>query len=120
MGHRSYRIPKITGRTNQYGDIPPPSPVDLGTARLKCLSVAVGESKDIIQTVPEQKAIEGLFGVEQILTWKTAAVKRLDELELTHSIGEALAFFDPHTFWFYRPLVKVVYWAGQDRRVAGA
>src|SRR5438874_1654292 len=31
-----------------------------------------------------------------------------------HSIGEALAFFDPHTFWFYRPLVKVVYWAGQD------
>jgi hypothetical protein len=31
-----------------------------------------------------------------------------------HSTGEALAFFDPHTFWFYRPLVKVVYWAGQD------
>lgn len=23
------------------------------------------------------------------------------------------AFFDPHTEWFYRPMVKLVYWAGQ-------
>jgi hypothetical protein len=28
--------------------------------------------------------------------------------------GEVAAFFDPHTFWFYRPLVKVYYWLGQS------
>jgi 4-amino-4-deoxy-L-arabinose transferase-like glycosyltransferase len=29
------------------------------------------------------------------------------------SIGEVAGFFDPGTFWFYRPMVKVVYWLGQ-------
>lgn len=30
-----------------------------------------------------------------------------------HTAGEVLGFFDPNTEWFYRPLVKLVYWAGQ-------
>jgi 4-amino-4-deoxy-L-arabinose transferase-like glycosyltransferase len=30
------------------------------------------------------------------------------------SIGEVAGFFDPGTFWFYRPIVKVVYWLGQS------
>jgi 4-amino-4-deoxy-L-arabinose transferase-like glycosyltransferase len=30
------------------------------------------------------------------------------------SIGEVAGFFDPGTFWFYRPMVKVVYWLGQS------
>jgi hypothetical protein len=36
-------------------------------------------------------------------------------LSWTHagSLNEVLGFFDPHTEWFYRPLVKLVYWAGQ-------
>ncbi|HET9495402.1 MAG TPA: glycosyltransferase family 39 protein [Chloroflexia bacterium] len=28
--------------------------------------------------------------------------------------GDVAAFFDPNTFWFYRPLLKVYYWAGQS------
>lgn len=31
----------------------------------------------------------------------------------THSAGDVAAFFDPNTPWFYRPIVKLVYWAGQ-------
>ncbi len=31
-----------------------------------------------------------------------------------HSLRGVLDFFDPNTFWFYRPLVKVYYWAGQS------
>jgi hypothetical protein len=46
------------------------------------LPLAVGESKQINQPVEAQKAIEGLFGVEQVLNWRTAAVKRLDDLKL--------------------------------------
>jgi hypothetical protein len=46
------------------------------------LPLAVGESKQINQQVEAQKAIEGLFGVEQVLNWRTAAVKRLDDLKL--------------------------------------
>jgi hypothetical protein len=30
------------------------------------------------------------------------------------SVGEVAGFFDPGTFWFYRPMVKVVYWLGQS------
>ncbi len=30
-----------------------------------------------------------------------------------HSLSAVPAFFDPHANWFYRPLVKLVYWAGQ-------
>jgi 4-amino-4-deoxy-L-arabinose transferase-like glycosyltransferase len=30
------------------------------------------------------------------------------------SPGGVAAFFDPNTFWFYRPLVKVVYWLSQS------
>jgi hypothetical protein len=48
------------------------------------LPLAVGESKEINEAVQEQKTIEGLFGVEQVLTWKTAAVKRLDDLRLMY------------------------------------
>src|SRR5207248_2814888 len=57
-----------------------PSFVELTVADLP---LAAGDSKEIAnQPVPEQKAIEGLFGVEQVLNWKTAAVKRLDQLQL--------------------------------------
>lgn len=31
-----------------------------------------------------------------------------------HSASEVASFFDPNTFWFYRPLVKVFYWVGQS------
>jgi hypothetical protein len=31
----------------------------------------------------------------------------------THSFIDVLGFFDPNTFWFYRPLVKTAYWVGQ-------
>jgi 4-amino-4-deoxy-L-arabinose transferase-like glycosyltransferase len=36
-------------------------------------------------------------------------------LSWTHNIAlsDVGGFFDPQTFWFYRPLVKVFYWAGQ-------
>lgn len=36
-------------------------------------------------------------------------------LSWTHvrSLNEVPGFFDPSTEWFYRPLVKLVYWAGQ-------
>jgi 4-amino-4-deoxy-L-arabinose transferase-like glycosyltransferase len=36
-------------------------------------------------------------------------------LDWTHvsSLGDVAGFFDPNTFWFYRPLLKVYYWAGQ-------
>ena len=33
----------------------------------------------------EQVAYEGLFGVEEILTWRTAPVKRIDVVELDYS-----------------------------------
>ena len=32
----------------------------------------------------------------------------------THSIAEVAGFFDPNVEWFYRPLVKLFYWAGQS------
>jgi hypothetical protein len=48
------------------------------------LPLAVGESKEVSQPVDPQRAIEGLFGIEQILNWRTAAVKRLDELQLMY------------------------------------
>ncbi|HEX9987599.1 MAG TPA: glycosyltransferase family 39 protein [Chloroflexia bacterium] len=38
-----------------------------------------------------------------LLTWTRVA-----------SVGEVAGFFDPGTFWFYRPMVKVVYWLGQS------
>ncbi|HYP40372.1 MAG TPA: glycosyltransferase family 39 protein [Chloroflexia bacterium] len=38
-----------------------------------------------------------------LLTWTRVA-----------SISEVAEFFDPNTFWFYRPMVKVVYWLGQS------
>jgi hypothetical protein len=47
------------------------------------LPLAAGESasfKDI--PVLSQKAIEGLYGVEQVLTWRTGPVKRIDALSL--------------------------------------
>ncbi|MFL5732050.1 MAG: glycosyltransferase family 39 protein [Chloroflexia bacterium] len=31
----------------------------------------------------------------------------------SHSLSAIPSFFDPNTFWFYRPIVKLVYWAGQ-------
>lgn len=36
-------------------------------------------------------------------------------LAWTHpdSVRHVLDFFDPNTFWFYRPLVKLYYWLGQ-------
>jgi hypothetical protein len=33
----------------------------------------------------DQLAIDGIFGVEQVLTWRTAPVKRLDQLELYYA-----------------------------------
>lgn len=30
------------------------------------------------------------------------------------SPGKVWTFFDPSDFWFYRPLVKAIYWAGQN------
>ncbi|MEO8287771.1 MAG: hypothetical protein ABI670_15190 [Chloroflexota bacterium] len=37
-------------------------------------------------------------------------------LDWTHevSLSGVGGFFDPNTFWFYRPLVKVYYWLGQS------
>ncbi len=32
----------------------------------------------------------------------------------THSINEVAGFFDPNVEWFYRPFVKLFYWAGQS------
>lgn len=50
------------------------------------LPLAVGESKAVPpQLVDSQRAIEGLFGVEQVLNWRTAAVKRLDDLQLIYN-----------------------------------
>lgn len=34
---------------------------------------------------PQQIAFEGLFGVEELLTWRTAPVKRIDVIELDYS-----------------------------------
>lgn len=31
----------------------------------------------------------------------------------SHSLGALPGFFDPQTFWFYRPFVKLFYWLGQ-------
>ena len=31
-----------------------------------------------------------------------------------HSLAEVFAFFDPHTWWFYRPIIKVIYWLSQS------
>jgi hypothetical protein len=60
------------------------------------LPLAVGESKDVNQTVDSQRAIEGLFGVEQSLNWRTAAVKRLDDLQLMyHSSRTAVRALKP-------------------------
>src|SRR5437870_9915252 len=30
-----------------------------------------------------------------------------------NSLTDLPGFFDPHTFWFYRPMVKLFYWAVQ-------
>lgn len=30
-----------------------------------------------------------------------------------HSLNEVAGFFDPNVAWFYRPVVKLLYWAGQ-------
>jgi hypothetical protein len=55
------------------------------------LPLAVGESKPIDEPVQEQRAIEGLFGVEQVLNWRTAAVKRLDDLQLRYPSSRTAA-----------------------------
>jgi hypothetical protein len=58
---------------------------------LDALPLAVGDSKPVQTQVQEQKAIEGLFGVEQVLNWKTAAVKRLDDLRLMYPSSRTAA-----------------------------
>jgi hypothetical protein len=55
------------------------------------LPLAVGDAAPIDAPVQETKAIEGLFGVEQILTWRTAAVKRLDDLKLMYPSSRTAA-----------------------------
>src|SRR5262249_41168593 len=67
------------------------------------LPLAVGESIPFPDTtVGQQKAIEGLFGVEQVLTWRTAAVKRLDDLKLMYpSSRTAARTLKPPSF--YKP-----------------
>jgi hypothetical protein len=55
------------------------------------LPLAVGESKPVEVQVQEQLAIEGLYGVEQVLNWKTAAVKRLDDLRLMYPSSRTAA-----------------------------
>src|SRR5260370_12717736 len=63
------------------------------------LPLAVGESKEVKpKAVPEQRAIEGLFGVEQVLTWKTAAVKRLEELQLMYMSSRTIRELKPPGF----------------------
>jgi hypothetical protein len=51
--------------------------------------MGVGE-KHVIkdELVPEHVIVQGLFGVEQVLTWRTAPVKRIDRME----IGDRAAF----------------------------
>jgi hypothetical protein len=58
----------------------------------------VGESKQVERPVSEQKAIEGLFGVEQVLNWKTAAVKRLDDLQLMYMSSRTVRELKPPRF----------------------
>jgi hypothetical protein len=46
------------------------------------LPMAANETAEIARTpVPDSATIQGLFGVEQVLTWTTAPVKRVDRLE---------------------------------------
>jgi hypothetical protein len=68
------------------------------------LPLAVGESKAINEPVPEQNAIDGLFGAEQILDWRTAAVKRLDVLQLMYpSSRTAAKMLKPPRFLAEKP-----------------
>jgi hypothetical protein len=47
------------------------------------LPLSVGESAEIKeQNLDSSLSIRGLYGVEQILTWKTGPIKRIDALEL--------------------------------------
>ncbi|HLJ92409.1 MAG TPA: hypothetical protein VKU02_04370 [Gemmataceae bacterium] len=63
------------------------------------LPLTAGESKEIKpKPVSEQKAIAGLFGVEQVLNWKTAAVKRLDELQLMYMSSRTIRELKPPRF----------------------
>jgi hypothetical protein len=50
------------------------------------------------KAVGEQKAIEGLFGVEQVLNWKTAAVKRLEDLQLMYMSSRTIRELKPPRF----------------------
>jgi hypothetical protein len=48
--------------------------------------MAASESQAIKSVpVPEHLTVDGLFGVEQVLTWRTAPVKRIDALEMDYN-----------------------------------
>ncbi len=54
--------------------------------------MAIGEVADLPETkVKAQLAREGIFGLEQVLTWKTAPVKRIDQLVMGYPSARTIA-----------------------------
>jgi hypothetical protein len=53
--------------------------------------LAVGETHAFKDVLVDDVAIGGIYGVEQVLTWRTAAVKRLDDLRLDYNASRTAA-----------------------------
>jgi hypothetical protein len=63
---------------------------DIGSAGVllpaNMLPLAVGQKETLPEVqVSDAATVKGLYGVEQVLTWRTAPVKRVDELALNHN-----------------------------------
>jgi hypothetical protein len=68
---------------------------------------SAGSTRDVSINLKPGPRRDGIFGVEQVLTWETAAVKRIDHIAIGSMAGDDMAFAHRTMPEGLQPLVKV-------------